>query len=110
MSDILRIRKSQLRKLIREAIHDPKAIRELEKWSIVAEDEKFTEDRYMFLAKQVLKFWPERSYDTKWSVVVDKFIKHSEKNIAQQIDKDKLMDAVERQLQLASGGIADDEA
>lgn len=108
MSDILRIRKSQLRKLIREALHDPKAIREMEKWSIVAEDEKFTEDRYALLAKQVLNFWPERSMDTRWSVVVDKFIKYSEKNISQQIDKEKLMDAVELQLRHECGD--DDEA
>jgi len=94
---IIKIKKSDLRRLVKEALTDPKVLREMDRWD-VTEDDEFDAKRYGLLARQVMAFWPQRTIDTNWSAIVDKFIKHSEKNTAKKLDKEKLMAALEDEL------------
>jgi len=94
---IIKIKKSDLRKLVKEALSDPKVLREMDRWD-VTEDDEFDAKRYSLLARQVMAFWPNRDIDTNWGAVVDKFIRHSEKNTAKKLNKEKLMDALETEL------------
>src|SRR5574338_134999 len=120
----IKIKISELRKLIREAIeggapvapttaivsdedggdplHNEKGKEQLTDADTVVEFRSFDEDfalkitdkKYQDMAKQIFDAWSERGVDVDWAGVVNLFARNHSKNLGQEVDKTKLYEKV----------------
>lgn len=95
-----RVKVSELRAILREVIEglrpaEPQAPPIVEFRSF-DEDfaEKLTDKKYESMASKLYNAWPERGADVDWLGVVNLYARNHSKNLATEIDRTKLYEAV----------------
>lgn len=102
----IRIKVSELRALVREAMGDSPISGQAEKDALGCSDivefrsfdddfaEKLSDKKYEVMAKQLYDAWSKRGVDVDWAGVVNLYARNHSKNLATEIDKTKLYEKV----------------
>ncbi len=102
----IRIKVSELRALVREAMGDAPISEPVEQDMLGRSDitefrsfdddfaDKLSDKKYEAMAKQLYDAWSERGVDVDWAGVVNLYARNHSKNLAAEIDKTKLYEKV----------------